>query len=255
MASELMTVSLFPGFEITSDDVFLDVGCGSGSACRSAARVGADVIAVDIVPDHVAAATAAVEGEGARSYRGIITDCDPIPLPDASADVIVCLEVMEHVADAARFIKELVRVGKPGARYALSVPAFAAESLMKVLAPPSYFQPPEHVRIFQRSQFEDLIRSAGLKIDRSEGVGFYSTMWWTLRMACGTSHCPDFITPPPPILASWEETWKALEATPLGPQVSAVLDDLLPKSVLVVAHKPVASPKPHFGFLKRTFAH
>src|SRR4051812_4042082 len=161
VATESRSISLFAGLKITGEDTFLDVGCGGGANCASAASVGADVIAIDIVPAHVDAATRAVEGKGARSYRGIVTDCNPIPLPDATASVITCNEVLEHVADPARFIAELVRVGKPGACYALSVPSQPSEELMKVLAPPSYFEPPGHLRIFDRGEFEGLIRSAG----------------------------------------------------------------------------------------------
>ncbi|WP_435009293.1 class I SAM-dependent methyltransferase [Tundrisphaera lichenicola] len=254
MAKEPRQVSLFPGFEISTDDTFLDVGCGGGGDCATAASVGADIIAVDIVPDHVAAAARAVEQVGAGSFRGIVSDCDPIPLPDATASIILCCEVMEHVKDPARFIAELVRVGKPGAHYVISVPAAASEGLMKVLAPPSYFEPPGHLRIFEQSQFEGLIQSTGLVIERSEGLGFYWSMWWALRMACGTNHCPDYTTPPPQILSGWEETWKALEATPLGPQVVRVLDNLIPKSIRVIARKPVPLAKPHFNFSGKTLA-
>ena len=177
---------------------------------------------------------------------GIVTDCDPIPLPDATASVIVCSEVMEHVEAPARFLAELVRVGKPGAQYVMSVPAAASEELMKVLAPPSYFEPPGHLRIFDRGEFEGLIRSAGLEIERSEGLGYYWSIWWALRMASGTSHCPDSATTPPPILVGWEETWRTRSATQLGPRVIEVLDRLIPKSILVVARKHVAISKPPY---------
>ena len=122
---------------------------------------------------------------------GIVTDCDPIPLPDAAASVIVCSEVLEHVEAPARLLSELVRVGKPVVRYAISVPAASSEELMKVLAPPSYFEPPNHLRIFDRGDFEGLIRAAGLEIERSEALGYYWSIWWALRMASGTSHHPN----------------------------------------------------------------
>jgi SAM-dependent methyltransferase len=237
MPDHRRAITVFPGFVISSEDVFLDIGCGDGHDCRSAATVGADVIAIDIVKDHVDATTEAVKGLGARSYRGIVSDCEPIPLPDSCASVIFCLEVMEHVADPVLFLKELVRVGKPGARYALSVPAAPSESLMKILAPPSYFEPPGHLRIFELHQFEGLIRDSGLEIDGSAGVGFYSTIWWTLRMACGTSFLSAFPESPPPILWLWEKTWKELETAPHGSQAIEALDNLLPKSYRIVAHK------------------
>ena len=137
----------------------------------------------------------------------------------------------------------------------MSVPAAPSEELMKVLAPPSYFEPPGHLRIFDRDEFEGLIQSAGLEIERSQGLGYYWSIWWALRMASGTSHCPNSTTPPPPILAGWEATWKALEATPLGPRVIQALDGLIPKSILVVARKPVAISKPHISIPSRVLAH
>ena len=95
---------------------------------------------------------------------------------------------MEHVEAPARFLAELVRVGKPGARIVLSVPAAASEELMKVLAPPSYFEPPGHLRIFDRGEFEGLIRSAGLEIERSEGLGYYWSIWWRSGWRAGLRH-------------------------------------------------------------------
>lgn len=54
---------------------------------------------------------------------------------------------------------ELVRVGQPGAQYLLTVPDPVAETVQKNLAPDSYFQKPNHIRIFQRDEFEQLVRS------------------------------------------------------------------------------------------------
>ena len=231
-------ISLFPGLEITSDDVFMDVGCGTGQNCRAAARVGADVIAIDISPDYVRDTKAACQGSNARSFRGIVTDCDPIPLPDATASVIISLEVIEHVEDPSRFLGELLRVGRPGALYALSVPTAPSESLMKVVAPASYFEPPEHLRIFDRQAFLDLISQSGFEIEVCDEIGAYWSIWWALRMASGTDHCPQFTTEPPPVLKNWEATWSALQETPQGPALSAAFDRILPKSYRVLARKP-----------------
>ncbi len=213
--------------------------------------MGADVIAIDIMPEGVAAATAACEGVGARSFRGIVSDSNPIPLPDATASAIICLEVMEHVEDPAQFLKELVRVGKPGARYALSVPSSVSEGVMKIVAPPSYFEPPGHLRIFQREQFEALIRSAGLEIVESRGVGFYWMLWWAFELATEAGRSPDSELPPTPILEAWQKAWTALGKGKHGERLKEYLDDVLPKSYLVIASKPVTVPKPHFDLSGR----
>jgi SAM-dependent methyltransferase len=52
----------------------------------------------------------------------VFADAAALPLPDASMDGVVCLEVLEHVPDPARVIQEIARVLKPGACAWLSMP-------------------------------------------------------------------------------------------------------------------------------------
>src|SRR5690349_17275109 len=127
MRTESLHVEVYPAFEITSDDTVVDVGCGAGALCRCAGMVGADVIGIDIHPDLVADTIEMMRAVPARSFRGIVCDSDPIPLPDATASVVISTEVLEHVDDPARFLAELVRIGKPGARYLFTVPDPASE--------------------------------------------------------------------------------------------------------------------------------
>src|SRR5262249_20301595 len=85
------------GFAIRPDDTVVDVGCGAGVGCRYAGSQGAEVIGLDTEPSLIEAAGAAMRGTPARAWRGIVTDCDPIPLPDGTASVVICTEVLEHV--------------------------------------------------------------------------------------------------------------------------------------------------------------
>src|SRR4051812_8436015 len=130
-----------PGFEIGAGDTVVDVGCGDGACCRYAGSLGADVIGIDVEPTLVEQAGEAMRGVPARSWRGIVSTCDPIPLPDATASVVICTEVLEHVESPARLAAELARIGKPGARYLISVPDPASEALMREVAPAWYWRP------------------------------------------------------------------------------------------------------------------
>ena len=49
-------------------------------------------------------------------------DVQAISLPDDSEDCVLCLEVLEHVADPFRAARELVRIIRPGGRLLLTVP-------------------------------------------------------------------------------------------------------------------------------------
>jgi SAM-dependent methyltransferase len=52
----------------------------------------------------------------------VFADAAALPLADASMDGVVCLEVLEHVPDPARVLREIARVLKPGASAWLSMP-------------------------------------------------------------------------------------------------------------------------------------
>ena len=162
-----------PGFEIGPGDTVVDVGCGDGGCCRYAGSQGADVIGIDVEPTLVEKADEAMRGVPARSWRGIVGDCDPIPLPDATASVVICTEVLEHVEDPARLAAELARIGKPGARYLISVPDPASEALMRQVAPAWYWRPPFHRRVFRHSDLDAVLAGAGLTVERRDPFGSY----------------------------------------------------------------------------------
>ena len=91
----------------------LDLGCGGGFMSEALARRGANVIGVDPVEAAVAAARAHAGAEGlAIDYRGGAGEA--IPVADRSVDCVVCVDVLEHVADIDCVLDEITRVLKPG---------------------------------------------------------------------------------------------------------------------------------------------
>ena len=228
------TNELFQGLPVSRDDIVLDVGCGDGMIVSFCARRGAEILLADRDADKIAAAEKNLVGSGARSIRTIVSDCDPIPIPDETATVVISTEVLEHVDDPAKFLKELVRVGRPGARYLLTVPDPVGESLQKSLAPPGYFEKPNHLRIIGREEFGALVETAGLNIERRASYGFYWSMWWLLFWTCNV----DFPGASHPVLDNWTRTWGELLETKGGLQVKELLDSFMPKSQLIVARKP-----------------
>jgi SAM-dependent methyltransferase len=156
-----------------------------------------------------------------------------LPVADETATRIMCTEVLEHVADPRAVLAELVRVGKPGAVYLLTVPDETAERLQVGIAPPSYWERPNHVRVFSRQAFGDLVTDAGLVIDQRLTTGFFWALWWVLFWAAEA----EFGEPEPPVLASWSQTWQALIQTRKGDEIRRTLDAFMPKSQVIVARK------------------
>lgn len=226
---------LFEGFPVNAEDTVLDIGCGDGPFARFCAERGAEVIFADIDPAKVAAVQALLQDSSARGVVPLVTDANPIPLPDARANKIVAMEVLEHVADPAQFMRELVRVARPGAQFLLTVPAPLGESVQQKLAPASYFEHPNHIRIFTAEAFEKLVLDAGLIVERQTSYGFYWSIWWCLFWACKQDLSP----PWHPLLENWNQTWSQLLALPDGPRIKQALDQTMPKSQAIIARKPL----------------
>jgi SAM-dependent methyltransferase len=231
------TGELFRGFPISRDDTVLDIGCGDGSKVSFCARQGAHVIFIDVNPERVSQAHARMASSGARALTPIVSNCDPLPLGDNVASKIVASEVLEHLDDPSRILRELYRVGRPGALYFFTVPDSSTENLQRQLSelpPQDYFERPNHIRIFSREEFIQVITDAGLVVESSGAHGFYSALWWIFLRACGgdlinTNHAP---------VNLWASTWAALLEMDTGQKVKAALDSALPKTQWIVARKP-----------------
>ncbi|MEO6919492.1 MAG: class I SAM-dependent methyltransferase [Collimonas sp.] len=236
---------LLEGFAITPDDVVLDVGCGEGGATMFAARCGAHVIFSDTDAAQVEKLAVKVAASPARASQALVCATDPLPLPDACASRIIAMEMLEHVDNPAQVLAELVRVGKPGALYLLTVPDPVGEGLQKKLAPPSHFQKPNHIHVFERDEFAALVSAAGLQIEHRHASGFFWSIWMCLYWATeagesGQSDATrDNIKPPfPPLLNQWANTWRQLISLPEGAKIKQVLDSVMPKSQAIIARKP-----------------
>jgi 2-polyprenyl-6-hydroxyphenyl methylase/3-demethylubiquinone-9 3-methyltransferase len=96
--------------------VVVDVGCGGGLLAEEIARLGAAIIGVDPSASSIATARAHAAQAGlVIDYR--IGPGEHLPVDDACADVVYCVDVLEHVADLDAVVAETARVLKPGGLY------------------------------------------------------------------------------------------------------------------------------------------
>jgi SAM-dependent methyltransferase len=229
------TNELMTDFPIGPDDTVIDVGCGDGGALRFCAEKGARVILADMDEERITRAAEWIAEKSPGRVEMHVTDANPLPLRDACVNRIICMEMLEHVDDPAVVMAELVRIGAPGARYLITVPDTVQEKMQQHLAPKSYFEKPNHIRIFERAEFDALVLNAGLVIERRSFYGFYWAMWWLLFWECNI----DFAgMPRHPVLDNWARTWASVLATEGGLKVKHVFDRLMPKNQVIIARKP-----------------
>lgn len=91
----------------------LDVGCGGGFLAEEFARSGFEVTGIDPVPATIETARAHASASGLRiEYQ--IGSGEQLPFPEGSFDHVACCDVLEHVDDVDRVIREIARVLRPG---------------------------------------------------------------------------------------------------------------------------------------------
>jgi SAM-dependent methyltransferase len=97
----------------------LDAGCGSGRTLQDLVGYG-EVSGIELHEDAAQLARSRGHGE-VRVGR-----LEELPWPDASFDLITCLDVIEHTPDDRIALAELHRVARPGGWLLVTVPAYPA---------------------------------------------------------------------------------------------------------------------------------
>lgn len=118
------------GFRPLAGKRALDVGCGAGLLAEPLARLGATVTAVDAAPENIAAAKAHAAPQGLTiDYRTGGVDV----VAGETFDLVISLEVIEHVADPAIFVRGLAGALAEGGLMILSTPNRTALSRLALV--------------------------------------------------------------------------------------------------------------------------
>ena len=99
------------------DALILDAGCGTGFARGELSRGGA-VIGLDASLEAIA------QGLGSGSITNCIAYAQSTPFPSDAFDLIVALDLIEHLPDEMPALREMHRICKPGGHFFVTVPAY-----------------------------------------------------------------------------------------------------------------------------------
>jgi len=128
----------------------LDVASGEGYGTWMLAQVARSAVGVELARDAVEHATRSYCADNLRFLQG---DARDIPLEDASLDVVVSFETIEHFAEQPRFVAEVRRVLRPDGTFIVSTPD--RDNYSPTESPAN----PYHVQELTRSEFEQLLQA------------------------------------------------------------------------------------------------
>lgn len=174
----------------------LDVGCGAGLLSEPLARLGAAVTGIDAAAENVAVARAHAQGQGlAIDYRceGVETLFPPGGADVAKFDLVVSMEVIEHVTDPAAFISGLARALAPGGLMVLSTPNRTARSrLALITVGEGLGMIPRNTHDWSKFLTPDeltaLMEGAGLRVTDRKGLNFSPTRGFGLSADCSVDY-------------------------------------------------------------------
>jgi 2-polyprenyl-6-hydroxyphenyl methylase/3-demethylubiquinone-9 3-methyltransferase len=167
----------------------LDIGCGGGLLAEPMARLGAKVTGIDAAAASIAAARAhAAESEIEIDYR--VSTAEALAETGAGFDIVLAMEIVEHVGDVAGFMAAAAGLVAPGGLLILSTLNRTAKSFALAIVGAEYllrWVPPgthDWRRFLRPSEVAGALRAHGLALAEVIGVA-YSPLADKWRLAAG----------------------------------------------------------------------
>lgn len=164
----------------------LDIGCGGGLLCEPMARLGADIVGADAAAGNIPVAQIHAKQSGLTiDYRH--TTAEDMAAAGEQFDVVLNMEVVEHVADPLSYLTACRQLLKPGGLHICSTinrnpKSFAmaivgAEYVMRWLPKGTH----EFEKFITPDELFDLMRQAGLDPVDRKGFKFDFLGWsWSI---------------------------------------------------------------------------
>ncbi|MEM8700979.1 MAG: bifunctional 2-polyprenyl-6-hydroxyphenol methylase/3-demethylubiquinol 3-O-methyltransferase UbiG [Pseudomonadota bacterium] len=156
---------------------FLDIGCGGGLLSEPMARLGADVVGADPSETNIKIARLHMENSGLKiDYRA--QTAEDLAAAGETFDVILNMEVVEHVADVPLFLQATGSMVRPGGMmfiatinrtlkaYALAI--VGAEYVLRWLPKGTH----SYEKLVKPQEIEGPLNSEGLMITDRSGVSY-----------------------------------------------------------------------------------
>jgi 2-polyprenyl-6-hydroxyphenyl methylase/3-demethylubiquinone-9 3-methyltransferase len=155
----------------------LDIGCGGGLLSEPMARMGADVVGADASEKNIMIARTHAAGSGvAVDYRAVTAEA--LGEAGETFDVVLNMEVVEHVADVEFFISTCASMVRPGGLMfvatinrtikAAALAIFAAENVLRWLPRGTH----QYEKLVRPEELEKPIEASGMTVTDRTGVFF-----------------------------------------------------------------------------------
>ncbi len=140
-------IEILHGWNIEPNQRVLDIGCGSGQTAIPAAKLGHQVVGIDIAENLIDYAIEEAKYQG-LDVQFDVCDAEDLPYEDNSFDVVISLIGAMFAPQPDKVVSEIARVLRPGGKLYMAnwtstgIPALMFKSVAGVMPPPPGFIPP-----------------------------------------------------------------------------------------------------------------
>jgi ubiquinone/menaquinone biosynthesis C-methylase UbiE len=162
----------------------VDIGCGMGTFTVEAARHGAHGVGIDPAGEAVQAGLRVAAAEGVQHADFVQADAARLPMPDASADIVLAADMTEHLDDdtMSRIFAEAHRTLKPGGAMVIYTPE--SSHLFERLKDSGVMtQDPSHIGIRSAAELSSALQRAGFVVQPVRYMPSHLPGWNLLERA------------------------------------------------------------------------
>lgn len=164
----------------------VDVGCGNGRHLKSLGFKlnEAKIVGIDQSFDEINSLRREFNNHICKNQNNYIflnEDVRYIALPNNSQDLVICSEVLEHVPNFEKVLKECHRILKPGAVLLISVPTYFPESLCWKCSKKYMQTPGGHIRIFKNSFLLEEFSKLKLTLFKHHREHAMHSLYWIFK--------------------------------------------------------------------------
>ena len=147
----------------------LDVGCGAGSVAKAVKRERSDLEVFGCDVSHSASEAASASPQGV-DFR--LATAERLPFGDGELDFVWIFDVLEHVDEPERVLREVVRVLKPGGGFHIVLPLEGQPRTLYRLVGcgtrwTAKVRHGGHIQVFSAARFRAMAAAAGLPVIRT----------------------------------------------------------------------------------------
>jgi len=147
------------------NNLVLDAGCGNGSLSFRIAKRGNKVIGVDIKKENIDFCNNVKQSLRIKNLNFMQMSLTDITFKDKLFDVVISGEVLEHIKDDNKVVKQFNRVLKKGGQCVISVPQN-----------PDLWSVEDdwvgHIRRYEKEELINLLEKNGFRINKINSIGF-----------------------------------------------------------------------------------